>query len=278
MWAGCNGCNAIGPWFTLQWQVGGVGADGSLVFAPGGGTQGSEGWKVDGPTGAWFVENALELLDEENEFYHDTVNSLLYWAPNASDASATEPPDADALIAVRGKVLLSVTGSQQQPVKNVTLSNLIFRDAAPTFLDAHDMPSQGDWSLVHTAAVVANGTEDFTMQACLVTRVDGQGLLLEGYHRNAKILRNDFEWIGSHAMVSWGKTSPCLNEDCSRQVPNVSTSSTRTSSCTARQDSSSVGRARTTFEQLAICTPTWTLPSMGTQDTSEASLRQTAGS
>ena len=40
MWAGGAG---IGPWFTLQWQVGGVGASGALDFAPGGGTQGSEG-------------------------------------------------------------------------------------------------------------------------------------------------------------------------------------------------------------------------------------------
>ena len=118
------------------------------------------------------MENALELLDEEeNEWFHDTVNGLLYWSPNAtSDASALEPPDADALIAVRSKVLLSVIGSQNHPVKNVTLSDLIFRDDAPTFLDRHDMPSQGDWALVHTAAVVANGTEGFTMEDCLVTR------------------------------------------------------------------------------------------------------------
>ena len=226
MWAGCGPtCNRIGPWFTLQWQVGGVGANGSLDFAAGGGTQGSEGWKVDGPTGAWFVENALELLDDENEFFHDTASQLLYWAPNVSGTtSATEPPDADALIAVCGKVLLSVAGSQTHPAKNISVVGLVFRDAAPTFLDSHDQPSQGDWSLVrsllfivrlfcdcfatvlrliwayfdeqvHTAAVVANGTEGFTFDNNLVTRVDGQGLLLEGYHRDARILRNDFEWM-----------------------------------------------------------------------------------
>ena len=58
------------------------------------------------------------------------------------------------------------------------------------------------------------------MEACQITRADGQGLLLEGYHRDARILRNDFEWIGSHAMVSWGRTSSCLNANCSRRVPN----------------------------------------------------------
>ena len=33
MWAG--GANTIGPWFTLQWQVGNVGINGTLDFAAG---------------------------------------------------------------------------------------------------------------------------------------------------------------------------------------------------------------------------------------------------
>jgi hypothetical protein len=186
-----------------------------------------------------MVENVLELLDDQNEFYHDHVNEVLYWAPNATDykidsettrsktadldkgaAVDLVPPAADALVAVKGKVLLSVTGSQQQPAHNITLLGLTFRDAAPTFLDPHDLPSQGDWGLVHSAAVVAKGTEGFTLQGCRITRVDGQGVLLEGYHRHARIILNDFEWIGSHAMVSWGKTSPCLNANCTRRVPH----------------------------------------------------------
>ena len=169
-----------------------------------------------------MVENVLELLDDENEFYHDSTNGLLYWAPNVTigEAAGVAPPADDALIAVRGKVLLSVAGSQLQPARNISVVGLTFRDSAPTYLDRHDQPSQGDWSLVHTAAVTAKGTEGFTMQDCLVTRADGQGLLLEGYHRGARIIGNDFEWIGSHAMVSWGKTSSCLNANCSRRVPN----------------------------------------------------------
>ena len=85
-----------------------------------------------------MVENVLELLDDENEFYHDRANELLYWAPNASTSSkgaaAVAPPAADALIAVRGKVLLSVTGSRLQPAKNISVVGLTFRDSAPTFL------------------------------------------------------------------------------------------------------------------------------------------------
>ena len=116
-------------------------------------------------------------------------------------------------------MILSVTGLQAAPVWNVSLVDLVFRDAAPTFLDRHDVPSQGDWALVHTATVVAKGTEGFLMKGCLVTRADGQGVLLEGCHRDAVLLQNEFELIGSHAMVSWGKTSDCLDANCSRKVP-----------------------------------------------------------
>jgi hypothetical protein len=230
MWAG-SPAEEIGPWFTLQWQVAGVGVNGTLEFAPGGGTQGSEGWvHPDGVTGAWAAENAIELLDFPNEFFYDAEAEMLYYAPNttavgggaaaAAEVAAAIPPADDELIGVRGKMLVSVTGSQQQPARNISLVNLTLRDTAPTYLDRHDIPSQGDWALVHTAAVVATGTAGFTMQGCLVTRADGQGLLLDGYHRDTAILENEFEWIGSHAMVAWGKTSPCLNANCSRKVPN----------------------------------------------------------
>jgi hypothetical protein len=223
MWADDPVHNGIGPWFTLQWQVSGFGANGSLAFASGGGTQGSEGWRADGELGAWAVENVIELLDSHNEFFYDAEQEVLYWAPNATEnggISIDQPPAADALIAVRGKVIISVTGTQAEPARDISLVDLVIRDSAPTFLDAHDIPSQGDWALVHTAAVVAEGTEGFTLKRCLVTRADGQGVLLAGYHRGATLLQNEFEWIGSHAMVAWGRTSPCLNANCSRKVPN----------------------------------------------------------
>ena len=84
MWADAPARGDIGPWFTLQWEVGSVGVNGTLDFAPGGGTQGSEGWVGNGELRAWAVENALELLDAENEFFHDAINDILYRAPNTT--------------------------------------------------------------------------------------------------------------------------------------------------------------------------------------------------
>jgi hypothetical protein len=88
-----------------------------------------------GAAGAWAIENVLEELDEGNEFYHDQANGILYYAPNASAAGAAPQPPADGdLVAVYGKVIVSVNGSQQQPVRNVSLRGLVIRDAAPTYM------------------------------------------------------------------------------------------------------------------------------------------------
>jgi hypothetical protein len=80
--------------------------------------------------------------------------------------------------------------------------------------------SGGDWGLVRSAAVLAQGTVNFSLADCLVTRVDGQGVLLQGYNRNGSLLRNTIEYVGSHAIVTWGRTSSCLNANCSRKLPD----------------------------------------------------------
>ena len=49
-----------------------------------------------------------------------------------------------------------------------------------------------------------------------VTGVEKTALM----HASAHLEGNDMEWIGSHAMVSWGKTSGCLNGNCSRRLPS----------------------------------------------------------
>ena len=50
----------------------------------------------------------------------------------------------------QAKVLFNITGSQRDPVRNLTIRGLVLRDAALTYLgttraDVHWMPSDGDW-------------------------------------------------------------------------------------------------------------------------------------
>lgn len=167
----------------------------------------------------------LEELDSPSEWYFDASSQQLYYASNAtSGAAPTDPSSAVTMDAVQAEVLVNITGTKATPVKNVTLRGVVLRDTAATFLQQHELPSAGDWGLVHSAAIYAQGTEGLTIRGCEITRVDGQGILLDGYHRNATIAGNDMSVVGSHAIVVWGKTSPCMNANCSKMLPNPAAS------------------------------------------------------
>lgn len=122
------------------------------------------------------------------------------------------------------KVLFNISGTQQRPVKNLTIRGLTIRDAALTYLgtteaDVHWMPSDGDWGLARSGAVLAEGTEGFTFRQNHVTRVDGTGVFLNNYHRGALLANNEFSWIGESAMSAFGSSSHCVNANCTIKLP-----------------------------------------------------------
>ena len=89
------------------------------------------------------------------------------------------------------KVLFNITGSQSSPVKGLTLRGIGLRDTAYTYLDPHGMPSGGDWALQRGGAVFVEGSEELMIDSCLFSRLDGNALMLSGYHRNATVQRNE---------------------------------------------------------------------------------------
>jgi hypothetical protein len=66
----------------------------------------------------------------------------------------------------------------------------------------------GDWSLQRLGAIYLEGTHRVAILNCVVTRVDGNAIMLSGYNRNTSISRNEFAWIGDSVLASWGYTAP----------------------------------------------------------------------
>ena len=104
------------------------------------------------------------------------------------------------------QILFNATGSQKSPVQNVSFSGIGFRDSAYTYLDPHGVPSGGDWGLERMGALFFEGTEQLMVANCTFERLDGNGIMLSGYNRNATIADNEFAWTGSSAMAAWGRT------------------------------------------------------------------------
>ena len=165
-----------------------------------GGFQGSRG----GPGSDWYADGVLEELDSPNEWYYDSIKQQLYFFYNAT--AGTPPPADMQFVATQRKVLFNVSGTQENPVRNLHFQGLGFRDTAYTYLDPHGVPSGGDWALERFACIILEGTELAVVNSSKFERLDGNGVILNGYNRNASLTWNEFVWLGSTAMASWGRT------------------------------------------------------------------------
>ena len=203
-----------GRWFTQQWKVTAfVAENATLTFDPRTGMQGGEGMTS---SGQWWIENVLEECDDANEYFFDVRTRKIYYNPNSTSAG---PTGLESWVATRTRVLVDISGTQAEPVRDVTIQGLSFRDSRATYLDPHGMPSGGDWALQRIGAITAEGAERLVVRQNEFTKIDGVGISLNGYLRNTTIAHNDFSWVGDSAMTAWGHTSNCLNANCSWRIP-----------------------------------------------------------
>ena len=147
----------------------------------------------------WYVENIMEELDAPGEWYFDDLDSTLYYFPNGS-----APPTGVIPILDR---LLSIEGSMDAPVYNVTIANVTFAHTRPTYFEPHLVPSGGDYTLHKSGAVFAEGVDGFTMQNCLFDSPGGNGLYLSEYMRNVLVEENEFVYCGENAIAAIGKAN-----------------------------------------------------------------------
>ena len=80
------------------------------------------------------------------------------------------------------------------------------------------MPSGGDWALQRNGALTLEGTERLTIENSEFTRLDGNAINVNGYHRGLAIYDNDFSWIGDSCIALWGHTGTCLDETCKTKL------------------------------------------------------------
>ena len=127
---------------------------------------------------------ALGRGELDLEWFFDEKTGQLYFAFNGTSVRTGE----DRFVATATWELFHVEGTQANPVKDVTFRGLELRDTRITYLDAHGMPSGGDWGLQRSAAVFFQSTEGCTVDASLLTRLDGNGVFFSGYNRNGVIV------------------------------------------------------------------------------------------
>lgn len=203
-----NAWRGDGRWYTWQFLVDEADQQtDSLRFSSSrGGHQGGEGVEFGGQ---WWIENVLEECDSPNEFFYDPAEKALYYSFNGSDPI----PQTDGWVVPVHAVLFNITSS------GTVISGIELRDSRITYLEPHGLPSGGDWALERLAAIVIENADNVTVSDCHLTRLDGNGIMINGRAHNTALLHNELSYIGATAMAAWGFTGDCLNANCSMKLP-----------------------------------------------------------
>lgn len=144
----------------------------------------------------WYIENIIEELDAPNEWYYDDQHKILYFFPNGSLPETGIGTVLDQLITAEGTV--------DNPVVNITFTNLTFAHTASTFLEKYEVPSGGDWAIHKGGAIFVEGADGLLLQNCLFFSPGGNAVFLSNYVRNAVIEGNEFVYVGDSAIAAVG--------------------------------------------------------------------------
>ena len=174
------------------------------------------------PTDPFYLENALELLDEPGEWFFDSAARLLYWWPES-------PGDLEDTWIPQTEVLLNINGSPARPIRNVTVEGIAFRhsgyllpnetgyvvsQAANWFVGFRDPDWMTDNGRRHpylagirfpgfpSGAIQVDSARDIAFVGNVFSELGAVGIVVHNDVRRIDLTRNIFSDIGAAALVA----------------------------------------------------------------------------
>lgn len=139
----------------------------------------------------YYVENVFEALTEPGEWYLDRRTGEVFYIPLPG-----ETPDGVTISAPRVRHLLTVEGTSEEPVENVTFADLTFEHTSWDYWV--QPPWQDGQSAANTVgAVVFREARNCTFTGCTIRFVGEYGLALEEGCQRLAVTHNDIGWTGS---------------------------------------------------------------------------------
>lgn len=182
------------------------------------------GWQNNRPSGLHphnrMVENIFEELDAPGEWYYDTKESILYYYPMPHEDITVALLEAPQL-----KHLIEFRGSEQSPVRNITIQDIAFTQTIRTFMERYEPLLRSDWTIYRGGAIFLEGTENCAIKNCDLHHLGGNALFFSNYNRNSSVSGCHFFQIGASAICFVGNPkavrSPSFEYGKSVPIPEL---------------------------------------------------------
>ncbi|GAB3043848.1 PDZ domain-containing protein [Spirosoma pulveris] len=164
------------------------------------------GWQNNRPMGIHknqrFVENIYEELDAPGEWFYDKATHTLSFIPPAGLDPNTVVVDVSRL-----KSLVELIGTPKTPLRQVRIHGIRLVNTERTFMEPYEPLLRSDWMLYRGAAIYLENTENCRIEACELTHLGGNAILVSRYNRKTTIDGCHIHHIGATAIGFVGDTS-----------------------------------------------------------------------
>ncbi|MEO9892245.1 right-handed parallel beta-helix repeat-containing protein [Aurantibacter sp.] len=188
-----------GEWGGFHFEVSGVDENGEAILK--GGHQNNR--KSAGIHENYrMVENVYEELDSTGEWFFNRSNRILYYWPLEEENIAESVFEG-----VRLKNLITVKGSEENPVTNIVIEGINFEHAQRTINEKYEPLLRSDWTIYRGGAVLIEGSEQVEIKDCTFTNLGGNAIFVSNYNRNATIVGNHIYNCGASGVSFVGSPS-----------------------------------------------------------------------
>lgn len=146
-----------------------------------------------------YTENVFEELDTVNEWYYNKKTKILYFFPPADldlKAARFETPQLAHLFEFRG--------TEEEPVKNITISGLILTETVRTFMQNKEPLLRSDWTIYRGGAVLYEGALRCRLENSLLHNLGGNAVFFNKFNRDCEVSGCQISEIGASGICFVG--------------------------------------------------------------------------
>lgn len=146
-----------------------------------------------------YAENIFEELDTVNEWYYNKKTKILYYfSPKGLDLKTArfETPQIAHLFEFKG--------TEEKPVKNITISGLTLTGTVRTFMQNKEPLLRSDWTIYRGGAVLYEGAVRCRLENCVLHDLGNNAVFFSRFNRGCGVSGCQISEIGASGICFVG--------------------------------------------------------------------------